>query len=484
MYRSKKLLCLLTAGLLLSACGETAQPVVTSSSDDTSVNATEGSTALTDGLPDKDMEGFELNMIHHDGSWLSWAEVILDAESENGDLLNDAVYKRNRRIEERFGCGINITDIDSVTPDMVRREATSGDSTYDVWFMYDLQVISAADCLTDWNTLPYVNLDSSWWNPLATGIFDIGGKQYAAAGNYSLSVLSRATGYIFNKDIYKTLNSDIDMYRLAADGRWTIDKMAQIAKQAASDLNGDAKMDQNDRYGINGSWKGICARAILGSGVSFIATGSDGYPEFSLPKNEAAIDRIIKIYDTFCTDPEIYAGRSADNVDGLGENGDFKSGKSLFSGDTLFGLESMRDLYIDIGFVPCPKFDEEQDHYYAPSYGAELSVILKTVPEERLENIGILLEALAFDSQESLIPSYRESVIKTKSARDDESAAMIDIIVDSISFEFGLNAWQNTVFNPFVRQTFAAGNSNFASTLASMQSTVNDAIEKLKVTLG
>ena len=144
----------------------------------------------------------------------------------------------------------------------------------------------------------------------------------------------------------------------------------------------------------------------------------------------------------------------------------------------------MRDLDIDIGFVPCPKFDEEQDHYYAPSYGAELSVILKTVPEERLENIGILLEALAFDSQESLIPNYRESVIKTKSARDDESADMIDIIVDSISFEFGLNAWQDTVFNPFVRQTFAAGNSNFASTLASMQSTVNDAIEKLKVTLG
>ena len=53
---------------------------------------------------------------------------------------------------------------------------------------------------------------------------------------------------------------------------------------------------------------------------------------------------------------------------------------------------------------------------------------------------------------------------------------MIDIIIDSVSFEFGLNAWQDTVANPFVRQTFAAGNSNFASTLATMQTTVDAAI--------
>ena len=60
---------------------------------------------------------------------------------------------------------------------------------------------------------------------------------------------------------------------------------------------------------------------------------------------------------------------------------------------------------------------------------------------------------------------------------------MIDIIVDSISFEFGLNAWQDTVANPLVRQTYAAGNPNFASTLASMQTSVNTAIEKLRTTL-
>ena len=57
---------------------------------------------------------------------------------------------------------------------------------------------------------------------------------------------------------------------------------------------------------------------------------------------------------------------------------------------------------------------------------------------------------------------------------------MIEIIIDSISFEFGLNAWQDVVANPFIRGSFAAGNNNIASTLASMETTVNAEIEKLR----
>ncbi|MCI8389050.1 MAG: hypothetical protein HFE63_11385 [Clostridiales bacterium] len=102
------------------------------------------------------------------------------------------------------------------------------------------------------------------------------------------------------------------------------------------------------------------------------------------------------------------------------------------------------------------------------------------MPEERYNNVGILLEALAFDSYINVIPSYKEIVLKTKSARDDESAAMIDIIIDSISFEFGLNAWQDVVANPLVVGTFAAGNPNIASTLASMENSVNAEINRLK----
>ena len=98
--------------------------------------------------------------------------------------------------------------------------------------------------------------------------------------------------------------------------------------------------------------------------------------------------------------------------------------------------------------------------------------------------MGILLEALAFDTNKNIIPEYKEVLLKTKYARDNESEEMIDIIVNSVSFEFGLNAWQDTVANPLVKNIFVSGNANVASTLASMENTVNNEINKLKDKLG
>ena len=110
--------------------------------------------------------------------------------------------------------------------------------------------------------------------------------------------------------------------------------------------------------------------------------------------------------------------------------------------------------------------------------------VLKTLPEERYENVGMLLEALAFDTNKNIIPEYKEVLLKTKYARDNESEEMIDIVVNSVSFEFGLNAWQDTVANPLVRNIFVPREANVASTLASMENKVNNEISNLKDKLG
>lgn len=450
----------------------------------TSDTTTEKETEIGDGLPDKNMDGFEFNMHHFSPNWLVWAETVLDVESETGDLVDDAVFRRNRRIEERFNCTINVEESDRIEAIDIQKEVMAGDSNYDVWFSYDIWVLDAAEYLMDWNELEYVDLTKEYWNPSATDMFNIGKKQYAAAGNFSLSVLSRASGYTFNKDIYEVLNSDIDIYKSAEEGTWTIDKMAAVAKLSYADLNGDTDMDEdNDRFGITGSWKEFCNRAILGSGINYVSKDEDGFPTFDLPKNEAAIEKLIKIYDTFIQ-PEVFGRDYTSDVDGVaGTEELFKRNGVLFIIDNLMGLESKRQLDIDVGFVPCPKYNEEQERYYAPSFGAEISVLLKTLPESRIENVGIILEALAYDSMNNLIPTYKEVVLKGKAARDDESAAMIDIIIDSVSFDFGINAWQNIVANPLVIATFANGNPNFASTLASMESSVNAEIDRLRDSL-
>lgn len=472
----------ITAALMLSAfsCGSGGEGKDSSTSAPDSTGEETTAPEETDGLPEKNMDGFELKINHFDGTWLSWALTTLDVESETGDRLDDAIYRRNRDMEDRFNCKISVTGQKTIENKDIQTEVMAGDSNYDVWFMYDIWTLGSIEYLMPWEELPYVNLDKEWWNPSATEVFNLEGKTYAAAGNYSLSALSRASGFAFNKTVFEQTNPGEDVYALAKDGKWTIDKMTEFAKNAYSDLNGNSAIDDEDRFGLSGSWKETFSRLLLGSGIEYISKDKDDLPVFSLPTDENAITKILHVYDLF-SDEQVYrnTGKVMDtDGDGLGSS-EFKGGKLLFYIANMFTLEQMRDFDIEMGFLPCPKYDEAQEHYYAPSFGSEISTLLKTLPEDRMENVGILLEALAYDTNKSIIPEYKEVLLKTKYARDNESEDMIDIVIDSVSFEFGLNAWQDTVANPLVKNIFVARNPSVASTLAKMQSSVDTQIEKL-----
>ena len=66
------------------------------------VPAEEEETELTDGLPDTDMQGFELNILHHSQEWLAWAYNVLEADELTGEALNDAIYTRTDALQNRF----------------------------------------------------------------------------------------------------------------------------------------------------------------------------------------------------------------------------------------------------------------------------------------------------------------------------------------------------------------------------------------------
>ena len=84
------------------ACGDS-QP--TDKDTDTVTQDTtpeETTSKWLDSLPDKDMEGAEFNILTAAEQW----KYFYDAE-ETGDIVNDAVYTRNKTVEERFNCKIN-----------------------------------------------------------------------------------------------------------------------------------------------------------------------------------------------------------------------------------------------------------------------------------------------------------------------------------------------------------------------------------------
>ncbi len=471
-------LALLTA-LTLTACGGGGSTSETTTASTTAPAETTAE-VLTDGLPEVDMNGFTLSILHHNRDFMTWCHTFLDYEEQTGDLIEDAIYNRNRDVEERFNCELVIDGEKQVMASNIQTLVLAGDSTYDIIMPRDYEVAKSIEYIVDFNEIPHLALDEDWWYPLANESFEFGGKLYAAANSISLSPVSRCSGFAFNKDVYDEMGMDKTPFEYVYDDEWTLDTFKTIAKAAYKDLNGDAQIDENDRFGIgNSSWKEVFARLINGSGVELISKDADGYPVFNLDTNETAIEKLMEIY-TLASDSEIYVNKStnADAAEAWGNN---------IQGTALFRLchanamgSTLRESNMNYGFVPNPKFDEEQDRYYSTTWAFEIMTLPKTTDPSRYENIGIILEALAFDSHTSVLEPYKEAAVKIKYAQDDDSLAMLDIAFNSMSFDLGLVLWEGTIANPVIRDLFAKGDGSIVSTLTEKKGEIDAILETFK----
>ncbi|MBE6726547.1 MAG: hypothetical protein E7576_15365 [Ruminococcaceae bacterium] len=97
------------------------------------------------------------------------------------------------------------------------------------------------------------------------------------------------------------------------------------------------------------------------------------------------------------------------------------------------------------------------------------------------EFAGCMTEAMCVANSADVIPSYYDVALKDKYNRDAESAEMLDIIRDSLIFDFGyLNSFAlNTAGHLFV-QLVRVGSTDFASSYAQNKKGYEKALEKMQ----
>jgi len=146
---------LLTASSLMS-CGS---PASTSSSDPESsevlaeaeLTETEPETSVIDLLPNADYEGYTFNILSTNPGTLWGWRVSIFAEEETGEPLNDAVFRRNTAIEERYNITIaNSAELDnSSTSANAKQLAVAGDDLYSIG--YDDYIEADGYCIAEWS---------------------------------------------------------------------------------------------------------------------------------------------------------------------------------------------------------------------------------------------------------------------------------------------------------------------------------------------
>jgi len=443
--------------LSFNACGsgESTPDDTTAAVTEETVTESETTTELTDGLPDTDMNGFVFTIHHSTAASISWVNLQLDAEGEDGEPLNDAIYRRNRYISERFNMEFKITeDTWGNNGSRLGSVVMSGDNPYDIYFLYGNQVIANIGNIADMNLLPYLALDAEYWNPRATGTFSAGGRQLAVAGNYTLSYLSSAGCFTFNKDIYSDLGIKGNPYDLVREGEWITEKLFELAAQGVADLDGDGTIGSADRVGISSeSHKAFYGALINGAGIKYVDHDDEGYPAFMLNGNEKAINFMLRILDLVNANPDTYVNETT-GPHSASADYTFIDSDCLFYLTRVNSLAGMREMEDDFGILPIPKGDEAQEDYITRTGVGEIAVLPRSYDEGRIENIGMLLEAMAFNSQREIVPVYKEVLLATKFTRDADSADMLDYVFGGVAFDFGSVAYEGSVSNVLMTQIF------------------------------
>ena len=462
--------------------GENAGDIVVNNEQDDSESAAEpAQPRILSDAPVNDYGGYKFKILSKPSATVDghWDAIDIDAQEENGDIINDAVYTRNMIISEKYN--IEIARIESESPGSLASKAVrSGSDEYDVIFSNLDDIVSPVQsgCFVNLKNVPYIDLPKPWYDQKSNAQMSIGGKLYMTFCDFTILDKNATWVYLFNKKLIQDMELE-DPYQIVKDGKWTIDKLYDICKDAAKDLDGDGIMTWRDQFGWQGE-SGNMYMGIVAAGVQITTKNSNDLPEY-LGLGEQGITAFTKLLRVF-GDKSI--SLRVDDVTGFTGNvwtdvmdASFIEGRILFVYAGMNRVTLFRSMDTDFGIIPSPKFDEIQPEYSntVSGYAATPLTVPATAPD--LEKVGIIMDALCAESSYTLIPAYYDVQLKTKFARDEESAEMLDTIFSTRIYDLcRIYGWGslNTIF----ANAMTKNDPNITSALEKAEPKVISAMEK------
>ncbi len=482
----KKLMVIILMWAMLTSCGNNA---VDSGKTDVTIDSekgmdlTETTSKYTDELPQLKYDGKEFRVLTFDQATLSGARSIIDVNEQNADTINDAIYIRNRNVEERLDIIMKVSLTDYAPTANLRdmeNRILSGDDSYDLVmdFANNVNVLAMAGYLYDYRDLKYVDLTKKYWCDSLNASLSIANRNFMAVGDYSFSSHDGTGAIIFNKKLHDELKLD-DVYDLVREGKWTYDAFQTQAKAAVSDLNGDSKMDKNDRYGYISIPKEIPSSFWIGAGELVISKDKDDIPYLSADKDERFLNSFDKLLNIIWSD-DIWFPSS--NHNGTTETPKFEDGQGLFAFQRLYTLDQMRDTEINFGIIPFPKYEETQEKYW--SRVAMLLMGMVPVNVNDPDMIGAVLEALCSESRNTTIPAYYDIMLESKLTRDEESSEMLNVIFENRVCDHGDLTWcpilRDGIFSSMVMGNDHDVISKIESIRQKLQTSIDETVEGYK----
>ncbi len=482
MKRINKLSLILCGLLLLTSCGNagTESGADTSAPNETTAPAEESSKFVRDDLPDDlDFGGKTVNIMV--GDYNSAYIEDMYSEEESGNRLSDSIFNTINKVQERLSVKLAYNwetytwgELSAFQSKIIA-DIMAGGGSFDILFdvMNYSSQMQEGDYFLNLAELEYINIDKPWYNQTVKANMP-DDYIYFLSGQFSLANVKNAFGIYYNADLFKALGHTEDLYGLVDSGKWTLAKLEEIIKGGYSDVNGNTKVDGDDRFGLTFGDANKYLGFMKSFGVDMFRKTNDGY-EFTFD-NERTLNVIEKLCKLTNENEDVLSALpNGDNEEYMiSSGGGNYASKPFIKGNAIFSCGLLTDastiipsIDFSYGLLPYPKWDESEE--YATSLQRSCyAMIPVSVSDEKAA--GAVLEALSSESYRTIIPEYCEVSLKVRYSQDDDVSRMFDLIINSVVYDPG-EIYSSLLGSPSAqyRESIKGNNPNWASKVAGMK---------------
>ena len=447
---------MLVAMMMLSAfvaCADTGSGETTT---DPSSAQTQAPTEESTADPNKDANGYlkddlpeDLNFNGDEITLLVWDDVEHEEfevayEDLSGDIVEQSLYDRNSKVEERLGLTLAFIRVNGNSGESKNWNAYVNNSVsisareFDIVAGYSLSVTLNATNGLLYNMLDdeceYLNFEQPWWSQLLLDQATFGDNLYFASGDISRNALEMMYVCYANTDLlaeYQLQNPQ----EIVESGDWTYDKFFEMCQGVYKD-DGDGVKNCTDHTGDTFGYitSGIHVDPwFYGSGATICERNADGE---IIESPSFAGERVVNTVSKLC---EFLDGEFGIYTDDVTHQNAFGEGRSLFMMDRArVSHRTLADKYGETQFVivPCPKYDKDQEKYITVM-GNPFTLYAIASDIENPKMASAFIECFASEGYRQVTPAVFEISLKTRYVADSLSGYMYDIIRANITYDVG-----------------------------------------------
>ena len=428
----------------------------TSSESVTETTAEPNGREKMDGYEDVDFGGlmFKINATATD-TFKPWRDdYTIWVETVTGNAVDDAVFERNEVMKKLYNCEIAV---DASGGSAYKASIASGSQEY----IATTSAYSVLSIASDsyYNVMKFdIDYSQPWWDQNFFEDLTCDGKLFAMCGAFNLVPKKAVWITYYNKDVYETKFSNVNIYQMVRDFEWTFDTVIDFIEKIKFDANGDSAYTFSE--GSDADILGYMSTAhnprylYYAGGHQFASKNENSYDGYfiSTINDPKAMDTLAAAVKLVNTPGYLETGYSSCDKGAL-------NGTTLFVSNVLGQLETYEaaeNLRLGILPMPMPTADQQRYYHLPDNHSTFLSV---PVAYENMEVISQFLTLFAYHSYKIVYPAFLNTY-KYTYASDEESGEMVDLILNSVSYDPGYLGGLATSFDGYIPTMVTGGKLN------------------------